>query len=174
MRKILLAAAVALPFTFLGINSAKAGCCSPPPPTSRIGISIGICWRTWAGNDCGPKGPGCCAQPPSCCGCSPVGCGYGPVPAGPGAMSPVPAGPGAMGPVAAGPGYNYYPYQAQFQTPAPTGYANWPGPTNRGPSPMFGGNYYQNPNVNQGFSNYPAAPIQPCGYYPAPSYWYGQ
>jgi hypothetical protein len=76
--------------------------------------------------------------------------------------------------VPAGPWYTYYPYQAHFQTPAPTGYPYWPGPQTSGPSPMFGGNYYQNPNMNmnQGFSNYPVAPVQPCSYQ-APSYWYG-
>jgi len=75
--------------------------------------------------------------------------------------------------VPAGPWYSYYPYQAHFQTPAPTGYPYWPGPQSSGPSPLFGGNYYQNPNMNQGFSNYPVAPVQPCSYQ-APSYWYGQ
>jgi hypothetical protein len=168
MRKILLAAAVALPFAFLGVNKASAWCCSPPPPVHKFGISIGICWKTWAGLDCGPGG---CHQPPSCCGCSPIGCGYGPVPMGGGGM-----GMGGMGSVGGmnmtpvGPWYTYYPYQAHFQTPAPTGYPYWPGPQTSGPSPLFGGNY-QNPN-NQGFSNYPA--VQPCGYYQAPSYWYGQ
>jgi hypothetical protein len=82
-----------------------------------------------------------------------VGCGYGPV--------------------NAGPWYTYYPYQAHFQTPAPTGYPYWPGPQTSGPAPMFGGNYYPAQQQNQGFSNYPVAPVQPCGYQ-VPSYWYGQ
>jgi hypothetical protein len=165
MRKYLLAAALALPFTVLGVSKASAGCCSPPPPTCKVGISIGICWKTWCGYDCsgGHGGSDCCHQPPSCCGCSPVGCGYGPVPAGAGGPNMVPAGPW----------YSYYPYQAHFQTPAPTGYPYWPGPQTSGPSPLFGGNYYQAPQ-NPGFSNYPVNPVQPCSYYQAPSYWYGQ
>jgi hypothetical protein len=169
MRKFLLAATFALPFTVLSVSTASAGCCnSPPPPVHKIGISIGICWKTWYGLDCcsGHGGGDCCHQPPSCCGCSPIGCGYGPVPAGPG------AGPGPGGSVPCGPWYTYYPYNAHFQTPAPTGYPNWPAPQTSGPSPLFGGNYYQAPPQN-GLSNYPS-PVQPCGYYQAPSYWYGQ
>jgi hypothetical protein len=141
MRKFLLAAALALPFTVLVVSKASAGCCCPPPPVTKVGISFGICWRTWCGHDC--------------CGAASAG-GR--------------AGPGS-GPVTAGPWYTYYPYTGNSLTPAPTGYPYWPSPQTSGP--MFGGNY-QAPPQNPGFSLYPAGPVQPCGYYQAPSYWYGR
>jgi len=83
------------------------------------------------------------------------------------------------------PWYTYFPYDAYFQTPAPTGYQfpNWPGPQTSsaafnhhfgappafgGPAPAFGGPYAAP-------SPTPPANVRPVGYsYQAPSYWYGR
>lgn len=155
MRKYLLAAAVALPLALMVAPKAFAGSCCPPPPVYKVGISIGLCFRSWCGNDCGGK-PACGpSYKGGCCGSGPMGCGYGPV--------------------ALPPWYTYYPYGAHFQSPAPTGYPMWPAPQASGPTPMFGGNYqmpYQQQQQMTPFS-YPAAQVQPVGYQ-VPSYWYGR
>lgn len=189
MRKLLLAAALALPCALLFTPKASAfgcGSCScPPTPVHKFGVSLGIVFKPFWGSDCAmskkpwqkPPCPrpgcyaggcgGCGAGGYSGCGGSPIGCGYGPI------------GSGGYGGTL-GPWYSYYPYAAHFQTPAPTGYPMWPSPQTSGPTPMFG---YQVPNqMNYG---YQAAPqVMPVGYYPtqgyptqgfqAPSYWYGR
>jgi hypothetical protein len=83
-------------------------------------------------NPCGCSGS-------SCCGSGGGGYGYG-----------------------AAPWYSYWPLEAHFQVPAPTGYPYWP-------SPMA-------PAYNNAPSQAPMPPAahQQIGYYgPAPSYWYG-
>ncbi|MBY0525299.1 MAG: hypothetical protein K2R98_17970 [Gemmataceae bacterium] len=165
MKKLLLAASLALPFALFGASKASAGgCCDcAPPPTYKVGISLGICFKPWFGCDRG-GGKGCC-------GSGPAGCGYGPV--------------------SAGPWYSYYPYGAHFQTPAPTGFPGWPGPQVSGPTPLFGSNQWIQPSpmmggyptyqaqspgyYQQAPMGYPMNPVQPVNYQgQAPSYWYGQ
>src|SRR5262249_27787555 len=52
------------------------------------------------------------------------------------------------------PWYTYWPLEAQFQTPAPTGFPYWP-------SPMVSSMAMQ------------GGPFQQVGYFQAPNYWYG-
>ena len=74
----------------------------------------------------------------SCCGCGNGGGGYG----------------GA-------PWYTYWPLEAHFQVPAPTGYPFWPSPM----APMM---------APPAASGYIPCAHQQAGYFgPAPSYWYG-
>jgi hypothetical protein len=80
-----------------------------------------------------------------------------------------------------GPWYAYWPYNAHFQTPAPTGYPGWP--SGQG-AMMYGSSCAYNygpPSPAMALPApapmpYSAPTIQPCGYVPAqvPSYWYGR
>lgn len=85
-------------------------------------------------------------------------CGGGCGPCGPGGC-----GPGG-GPAQLGPWYMYWPMEAHFQTPAPTGYPYWPAaqtlPNGAGA-------------VNRDVA--PAYYLQPASYSSGvPSYWYGR
>jgi hypothetical protein len=184
MKKLALAAILALPFTAIGVQEASAaGCCSCKScypcggctPTYRIGFSIGLCWRGWALANNVPCAP--CAPSNPCGGlcCNPFLGGYGPLPGPPAA-----AGGGIAGGLP--PWYQYYPASPgapagpiSFPTPAPTGYPYGSfGPQAPVGSPLFGANFNNLqapavPNMN------PAAQVMPCGYYPqGPGYWYGQ
>jgi hypothetical protein len=105
------------------------------------GISIGTCGTISYGfrikvSGCLRWSPGGCSSCSSCCG-SGNGCGYG-----------------------AAPWYSYWPLEAHFQVPAPTGYPYWPSPM--GSMMNAPAAYGYTPGVHQ------------VGYYgPAPSYWYG-
>jgi hypothetical protein len=67
------------------------------------------------------------------------------------------SGGGCFGPPPFAPWYLYYPYEAHFQTPAPTGYPYWPMPQTPPPG-TFG---------------YGGPPVSPASYAPqAPYYWY--
>src|SRR5208283_5718891 len=126
-------------FLTLAQEAAQAGdCCSP---TYRLGFSVGLAFKGWAGCDCGSCGHGCGS------GCG--GCG-------------------------AAPWYQYWPYNAHFQTPAPTGYPYWPAPMTAmgyGAAPMGPG---AGPATYYGAAPMPPSPVQPAAYYPqAPAYWYG-
>lgn len=96
-------------------------------------------------------------------------------------------GPGTL---QASPWYNYWPYEAHFQTPAPTGYPWWPAPQTPSPGFMPSAPAYAPAApaapVAPGYTPpaptpvAPGAPqgIQPTNYYyqgipaQAPSYWY--
>lgn len=79
----------------------------------------------------------------------------------------------------AGPWYSYWPLEAHFQTPAPTGYPYWPSPMDSSVIPQqpqafnhapSGPALYPPPNTRA------AAPPthQAVGYFQqVPSYWYG-
>src|SRR5207244_4441696 len=76
------------------------------------------------------------------------------------------------------PWYTYFPYDAYFQTPPPTGYnfPNWAPPpmtSSFAPhgAPQYGAPVFQAPPPNQ----VPSHAVRPVGYYyqQAPSYWYG-
>ena len=70
----------------------------------------------------------------------------------------------------AAPWYSYWPVEAHFQVPAPTGYPYWPSPMGTAAGAQ------QFPAYGFGPSQAPATPgvHQQIGYYgPAPSYWYG-
>jgi hypothetical protein len=80
-----------------------------------------------------------------------------------------------------GPWYQYFPYEAHFQSAAPMGFPYWPSPQTLPPPPSVA--YPQQPNLPA--SALPVAPVQPTsyqspffqpvGYSPqAPSYWYGR
>ena len=85
-----------------------------------------------------------------CAGGCGSGCGMG------GCGSP--GGPGYGGGGQLAPWYNYWPLQAHFNAPAPTGYPYWPAPQAPLPSAASAG-----------------PGLQPVGYYgSAPSYWYGR
>jgi hypothetical protein len=160
MRKFILAALLALPLVALHTERAAAwgcGCgdgCSMCCGTPTITANIGIKFKLFGGLSC------CCDN---CCGgCG--GCGGGC------------CGGGGM----AAPWYSYWPYDAHFMTPAPTGYPNWPA----GMGAMMYGSPCASaygppppPMALPGPSPYAApATVQPCGYTPAqaPSYWYGR
>jgi len=82
-----------------------------------------------------------------------------------------------------GPWYNYWPLEAHFITPAPTGYPYWPQPQALPPNPVLPP---PQPNPKPGaapdvkpasYSPYypPVYYGQPGIYYgPAPSYWYSR
>ncbi|HVS36554.1 MAG TPA: hypothetical protein VMS17_13400 [Gemmataceae bacterium] len=72
-----------------------------------------------------------------------------------------PGGGGGVGQY--GPWYLYWPMEAHFQTPAPTGYPYWPAPLTLPPSAAYGA---------PAPGNFQPAPLQPAGYgAPPPSYW---
>jgi hypothetical protein len=91
-------------------------------------------------------------------------------------------GPGAAWPQA-GPWYLYWPLEAHFTAPAPTGYPYWPAPMGL-PNQSFGGPAVQphyTPPPPTTAPPQPAPPrsglqpayYRPVSYYgPAPSYWY--
>ncbi len=81
---------------------------------------------------------------------------------GPGACCPGGGGcPGAVGQL--GPWYQYWPMEAHFQTPAPTGYPYWPAPLTLPPGAAYG---------EPAPANFLPASLQPSGYgAPPPSYW---
>ena len=71
-----------------------------------------------------------------------------------------PPGSGPGGGVQLGPWYNYWPLEAHFITPAPTGYPYWPSPQTPPPG-MFGA------------SSPSPYDVSPAAYCPqAPYYWY--
>jgi hypothetical protein len=173
MKKFLVAALLALPLTALGSAQAHAGdCCTP---LYRVGISVGLVFRGWCGCDYS-----CCKQKAYC---GPCGKGGG----GGGGGASFPGG---------GPWYGAWPYNAHFQTPAPTGYPFWPAPMTysghaAAPMPGVGGaTYAAQPMEEMGHyghaamamppqGSYGAFPVaqgmvQPAGYYnhQGPSYWY--
>ena len=94
-----------------------------------------------------------------------------------------PPGSGPGGGVQLGPWYNYWPLEAHFITPAPTGYPYWPQPQALPPNPVLPP---PQPNPKPGaapdvkpasYSPYypPVYYGQPGIYYgPAPSYWYSR
>jgi hypothetical protein len=73
------------------------------------------------------------------------------------------SGPGGPGPAQLGPWYLYWPLEAHFTAPAPTGYPYWPSPLG-----LPNGEYTVPPGDKHSFVN-------PAAYTPqAPSYWYGR
>jgi hypothetical protein len=77
-----------------------------------------------------------------------------------------------------GPWYQYFPYEAHFQSAAPIGFPYWPSPQTLPPPPAA---YPQQPNLPAAAlpvapvqpTNYQSPLFQPVGYSPqAPSYWY--
>ncbi len=76
-------------------------------------------------------------------------------------VSPYYPGGGAVSQL--GPWYQYWPMEAHFQTPAPTGYPYWPAPLTLPPNAGVGG---------PAPANFMPASLQPSGYgAPPPSYW---
>jgi hypothetical protein len=88
-------------------------------------------------------------------------------------MSGMPGGgPGGGGqpmPAQLGPWYQYWPLEAHYNAPAPTGYPYWPAaqtlPNGAGSIQTGGGP----PDVKQS-----AYYFQPASYYGTPNYWYGR
>lgn len=107
-----------------------------------IGGSIslsGFC-KGWHSGGCGSNfGPMCCGD---------GGGGYGS---------------GGYGGGGLAPWYAYYPYDAYFQTPAPTGYPYWPAPMTPYPSPAT--------SANVGSYPYSGTFVPTAAQ--VPSYWYG-
>jgi hypothetical protein len=108
MKKFILAALMALPLSILAQQRASAdgcACCFSTPP---VGLTIGFRFKFSGGlllkgpPQCGGCGIGCCSNCGPCGGCG--GCGGG----------------------CAAPWYTYWPQDAHFQSPAPTGYPYWP------------------------------------------------
>jgi hypothetical protein len=88
-----------------------------------------------------------CYSPAGCC--PGTGCGFG--------------GAGPAGVSQLGPWYEYWPMEAHFQTPAPTGYPYWPAPLTLPPNAGVGA---------PAPGNFMPASLQPSGYgAPPPSYW---
>ncbi len=92
-------------------------------------------------------GGGCCFQPFRVN----VGVSFSVTPCNSGAVSQL------------GPWYQYWPMEAHFQTPAPTGYPYWPAPMTLPPNAGVGG---------PAPANFMPASFQPSGYgAPPPYYW---
>jgi hypothetical protein len=81
-----------------------------------------------------------------------------------------------------GPWYQYFPYEAHFQSAAPIGFPYWPSPQTLPPPPAGAYQYQQAPPSQQPAAG-PPSQLQPTGYQPpfyqqvgyyyrAPSYWY--
>jgi hypothetical protein len=116
-------AVLALPF--LAAPAAAQSCAKGGVVNFGFGANF-----TFYGSAMGMCGPG---------GCGPGGYGGG-------------GGGGGGAPAQAGPWYLYWPMEAHFNTPAPTGYPYWPGP-----------------------QTMPQSGATPASYTPgAPSYWYGR
>jgi hypothetical protein len=127
----------------------------------------GFSWRICMGGNfnfwCRASCSGCCD---SCCGpsCGGGGCGG--------------SGCGAQ----AGPWYQYFPYEAHFQSAAPIAYPYWPVQTL--PPQNATAYQYQAPQYPYAVppqagqmqqAAYQSPFVQPVGYYyQAPSYWYGR
>jgi hypothetical protein len=78
-----------------------------------------------------------------------------------------------------GPWYQYFPYEAHFQSAAPIGFPYWPSPQTLPPPPPAAYPNQHNPQPAPPQANpvqpssYQSPFFQPVGYYPkAPSYWY--
>lgn len=175
MRKFILAGLLALPL--LVLNPARllaSGCCNGcyQSPTLNFGFGMRIGFHKWCFcekptiNPCLPGKPhkhkhhGC--QAPGC-PTGGYGCGYG------GGDPSCAWGAGA-------PWYLFWPMDAHFRMPAPTGYPYWPAPQTTPPgfSSCYG---YHLPAFNHYGLTYPldANAVQPAGYYPqVPTYWYGR
>jgi hypothetical protein len=134
----LCAALLALPLLAApaAAQCGKSGCL-------RFGFGTDITLKGFYSTSCGPA-------PPCCPGGG--GGGYG-------------GGYGGGDGAGLGPWYLYWPQEAHFQTPAPTGYPYWPAPQT-----------LQNGNGNG--AALPANggyPLQPAAYAPGtPAYWYGR
>jgi hypothetical protein len=77
------------------------------------------------------------------------------------------------------PWYTYFPYDAYFQTPPPTGYQfpNWaPPPMTSSYVPHFGPSHAPSPFPGPPPGAIQPTAVRPVGYYyqQAPSYWYGR
>jgi hypothetical protein len=73
------------------------------------------------------------------------------------------------------PWYTYFPYDAYFQTPSPTGFQfpNWPAP--QASSAAFGHHFAPPMMAAPPHAAPSPSPVRPVGYYyQAPSYWYGR
>ena len=64
-----------------------------------------------------------------------------------------------------GPWYQYWPMEAHFQTPAPTGYPFWPAPMTLPPNGGVGG---------PAPANFMPASLQPAGYGASPPYYWSR
>jgi hypothetical protein len=80
-----------------------------------------------------------------------------------------------------GPWYQYFPYEAHFQSAAPISFPYWPSPQTLPPESAGAGYQYPQYSAAAPPQAYPLQPtnyqpplFQPVGYYPAPSYWYGR
>jgi hypothetical protein len=83
-----------------------------------------------------------------------------------------------------GPWYQYFPYEAHFQSAAPIGFPYWPSPQTLPPTAPAGAFHYQPaPPPQPAPTAAPPQQLQPTGYQPpffqqvgyynrAPSYWY--
>lgn len=145
MKKLALAAMLAVtPLLFAQkANAWGGGCGDGCSGGFTLGGSIsvnGFC-KCWHGGGCGNQfGP--------MCGGGGCGGAYG-------------GGYGGSGGLA--PWYSYYPYDAYFQTPAPTGYPYWPAPMT--PYPAAG--------VTADTGSYPYGGTYMPVAAQVPSYWYG-
>jgi hypothetical protein len=166
MRRFVLAGLLALPLlAFVQQTVQASGCCCS---CCNFGTNITI--QKWFRPGCG-CGPCDC----NCCGGG-NGCG-----------SPC----GGCGTCNCGPWYLYWPMEAHFQAPAPTGYPYWPGPMaasglpgyggfaaapaypgyGYGPSPMFHAAGYAPPNAYAGYPNFaPGMMPQAPGMMQAPTF----
>lgn len=199
MKKFILAAVLALPLTALGTQRAAAWgdcgnccndcqcCCATPTITANFGFKFKAWGCLKAACDHVAFAPVCTCPCNNCCGCPPCGGGCNQSGGGGGYAAPW---------------YSYWPFDAHFMTPAPTGYPGYP--SQMGPMMNGGGGppcVYGAPVMNPSMYNQPAmamygygppppsyalpapaptpytpASVQPCGYTPSqvPSYWYGR
>jgi hypothetical protein len=129
MKRLLFAALAALAVLPLAAPSARAQCCNGAFSFSGFCVP-GVLIRAQTFSPCCNYGNGF----------SPCGGAYG----------------GGGGMQQLGPWYLYWPLEAHFQTPAPTGYPYWPSPMALPPGSPGG----------------PPPGLQPVGYQQGPYYWY--
>ena len=73
-----------------------------------------------------------------------------------------------------GPWYSYWPLEAHFQTPAPTGYPYWPSPMGMGGmQPQLPAYGHHHGGAPQAMPMLPGMHQQMGYFQQAPSYWYG-
>lgn len=143
MRRFILAGLLALPLLGYVETRVEAGNCCP-----CINFGADITIKRWFRG--GPGTGPCCDNGPCCGG----GCGCGPCCGGGGCCN-------------VGPWYLYWPLDAHFQVPAPTGYPFYPAPMAAGGLPGYAG--YPPPAAYPGYG--PAGlPYHAANYAPAASY----
>jgi hypothetical protein len=177
MKKFLAALIVSVALPAAACHAHWNYCCSfGPSGTITYGFRVRIC-------SCLQWNPGSCFSGGCKTGCGGGGCGAGCGAGGFGAGGFGGGGFGAGGTGAggigaagcvAGPWYSYWPLEAHFQVPAPTGYPYWPSPMDSSVLPQQLPAYGYLPGAAPQSAPMMPGMHQQMGYFQqGPSYWYG-